>query len=231
MELVIDDRETKLKNILQDSCVKYELLDVADAHVKVDGKAVLLIERKTNSDMQSSLIDGRYKEQKNRMKATGLPVLYILEGDSFLHPKDPSTIEKALQSVELDLSLSNKSQLVRTKNVEQTANFLLLCVKYFSNIPNLKHDTCADEDLLCIKRTKCVTDANILKIMLCQIPGVSIKTSNAISSHYNSSPFVFFSKLTDNTSMIEEITNINTGTRKIGKSLAQKIVGMLGYNV
>ena len=31
--------------------------------------------------------------------------------------------------------------------------------------------------------------------------------------------------------MIEEITNINTGTRKIGKSLAQKIVGMLGYNV
>ena len=40
---------------------------------------MIVIERKTNSDMQSSLIDGRYKEQKNRMLSTGIPILYILE--------------------------------------------------------------------------------------------------------------------------------------------------------
>ena len=230
MELIIDNRETKIKNILNGDNIKYENLDIADIHVKNNGSTVLLIERKTNSDMQSSLIDGRYKEQKNRMLSTGIPILYILEGDSFLHTINPSPIEKAQQTIELDLCFSNKTQFIRTKNVEDTSHFLLLCMAYFGKIPNTQPVESLDEDFLCKKRTKCVTEENILKIMLCQIPGVSIKTANAISLYYKASPFGFFSKLTNHANMIDTIAEITTGSKKIGKTLANKIVHILLHN-
>lgn len=229
MELVIDDRETKLKKILNGDNIKYEALDIADIHVKCNNSTILLVERKTNSDLQSSLTDGRYKEQKYRMLSAGIPFLYILEGESFLQIKEPTTMEKALQTIELDLCMSNKSQLIRTRDVADTAHFLLLCMKYLGKTSNIQPHDHSEEDFICKKRSKCVTESNILKVMLCQIPGVSIKISNAISSFYNASPSEFFSKLSDSTRMIDDISIITTGSKKIGKKLAQNIVQILSH--
>ena len=76
MELIIDNRERDLIKWFEDHNDKYnenkiqfskENLDLGDIIFKKNGKMVILIERKTFSDLSSSIKDGRYKEQKNRI--------------------------------------------------------------------------------------------------------------------------------------------------------------------
>ena len=69
----IDNREKKLIDILDNSDNKLsyvkENLDLGDIQIisQETNDILVLIERKTLSDLSSSIKDGRYKEQKNRI--------------------------------------------------------------------------------------------------------------------------------------------------------------------
>lgn len=232
MDIIIDERENKLKTLLQKfSYVTTRTLDIADVHIQIDGTTVLLIERKTNDDLRSSLLDGRYKEQKNRLLNTGIPVLYILEGESLLFKRQNEdtnvTLDKSLQTIELDLGLNKHTKLLRTKNVEETALYLQFCGQYFQNNTHNTEKVATAEDFLCMKKSKCINSDNMLKIMLCQIPGVSINTANSLSNHFHGSSHRFFCSLDDPNQFITEISNIKLNKKKIGRISAQKIVGYL----
>lgn len=202
-------------------------LDIGDVHIQIDGETKLLIERKTNEDMKSSLFDGRYKEQKRRMLETGYPIMYILEGESFLFDKKIEVpMDKAMQTIELDLGLNNQTRVLRTKNVDETALYLKMCGQYYVNNKNKDCNTSA-EDLLCVKKSKCVNSTNMLKIMLCQIPGVSIKIASSISAHFQGESLQFFSRLNEEEKLIDELSTIMINKRKIGKTTAKKIVSYL----
>ena len=48
----------------------------------IKNKTLLLIERKTTHDLACSIKDGRYKEQKFRIKDANIPIcIYLIEGD------------------------------------------------------------------------------------------------------------------------------------------------------
>ena len=77
--LLIDYREKSLKTYfetfdftndkhLKNIILKIENLDLGDIIIKKDEKVILIIERKTLQDLYSSINDGRYKEQKVRLK-------------------------------------------------------------------------------------------------------------------------------------------------------------------
>lgn len=80
---LIDSRE---KKIIEDFStyeydnVQIETLPLADIECRIDGNPVLLIERKTLDDLAASIKDGRYREQKMRLKASGINTFYLLEG-------------------------------------------------------------------------------------------------------------------------------------------------------
>lgn len=60
-----------------------ENLLVGDIHIRNEsGDQVYIFERKAKSDLEASIKDGRYREQKNRLIETGLPrrqIIYIIE--------------------------------------------------------------------------------------------------------------------------------------------------------
>jgi len=83
-KLIIDQRENKIKNLLEeDENIEYTNLDLGDFVFKIKDEIVLIIERKTVEDLAASIKDGRYREQKSRLLAnfSKHQILYIIEGN------------------------------------------------------------------------------------------------------------------------------------------------------
>ena len=95
MKVIIDERETalyeKCESILDSQQkasyiqLSKEVLNLGDILIKTDeDKDVLLIERKSFSDLLASIKDGRYEEQSYRLlHSSGFPphsVFYLIEG-------------------------------------------------------------------------------------------------------------------------------------------------------
>jgi hypothetical protein len=86
LSLLIDTRETDIIVFLKEQIVPFEIktLDVADIEFIGDGRR-FLIERKSIKDLAASIIDGRFKDQKDRMlgileREPTTAISYILEG-------------------------------------------------------------------------------------------------------------------------------------------------------
>ncbi|KAJ4914337.1 XPF-type/helicase protein [Raphanus sativus] len=95
--MILDDREQFATNgkKIENICSRYEIkievrrLPVGDCiwiarHKYLGTEYVLdfIVERKSVDDMRSSIIDGRYRDQKLRLQRSGLrKLMYILEGD------------------------------------------------------------------------------------------------------------------------------------------------------
>ena len=57
-----------------------------------------IVERKTGSDLASSIIDGRYEEQKFRLKNCGINnVIYLVEGSAGQYCRMPNHVLKKAQ--------------------------------------------------------------------------------------------------------------------------------------
>ena len=88
MKIVLDDREIhlyeKLIPIVQDKeIITKKTLPLGDILInKDDNSELLLIERKTITDLLSSIKDGRYEEQSYRLiHSSGIPphnIIYII---------------------------------------------------------------------------------------------------------------------------------------------------------
>ena len=81
MELNIDYREKSLLERFPN--IQPKNLTLGDITIEKDGKEIIILERKTVSDLASSICDGRYKEQSFRMNEHPTPnhnIMYIIEG-------------------------------------------------------------------------------------------------------------------------------------------------------
>ena len=87
MTLVIDNREKALITKLKEKNIEFEIkqLDIGDIQFLDNKNTIKLIfERKTISDLASSILDGRYKEQGFRLDKHSLHnhnIFYIIEGN------------------------------------------------------------------------------------------------------------------------------------------------------
>jgi ERCC4-type nuclease len=138
MKVIIDERETAL----YDSCysilaslktpsyviLSKEVLPIGDILIKTDGdKDVLLIERKTFSDMLASIKDGRYEEQSYRLlHSSGFPphsVFYLLEGmmSQVFNPIEKKILFSAMTSLQFFKGFS----VQRTATVKETAEWIV----------------------------------------------------------------------------------------------------------
>ena len=93
MKLIIDKRESDLYNKTKIHLEKYkfnniviynEVLQLGDVMIKTDeDEIILIIERKTISDLLSSIKDGRYAEQSLRLSnenCSNHQIIYLIEG-------------------------------------------------------------------------------------------------------------------------------------------------------
>jgi len=214
MKLVIDNREPKeLKTLIQDKIENIELknLEIGDIIFLDDhDNIVLIFERKSISDLISSIKDGRYSEQSFRLQEYPLHnhnIFYLIEGTLLNTRKQYNeTIQKTVYSAMFSLSYSKGFSLLHTSGIVESAEFIIFFFQklvkdksikpFYQNINpinNRIHEETLEtneskkiEDnndyVSYIKSSKKshITKENISEIMLSQIPNVSINTAKCI---------------------------------------------------
>lgn len=142
MRIIIDERETALYercSILAKSIptieISKEVLPLGDIILKSSNPAkddiILLIERKTFSDLLASIKDGRYEEQSYRLLySTGLPphsIIYLLEGmfSQLRNDVDKKIIYSAMTSLQYFKGFS----IQRTSMINESAEWIINMAK------------------------------------------------------------------------------------------------------
>jgi ERCC4-type nuclease len=117
-----------------------ENLPLGDIIINDGQKDCVIIERKTITDLDASIKDGRYEEQSFRLNGINHHnhnIIYLIEGDltrmnSFRKPIDKNTIYSAMFSINHFKGFS----VLRTFNIDETAS--VLCNMVYKLVKDLK---------------------------------------------------------------------------------------------
>lgn len=132
IELVLDNREKKLIKNLQENPthkITVEMLDLGDIVFRRGEEIILILERKTITDLKASITDGRAREQKARLLNSGIAlnrIIYLIEGslDKALDAKIQGVPVSTLLGSLINTQLRDGIHIYRTNSVKETANFL-----------------------------------------------------------------------------------------------------------
>jgi len=249
IKIEIDYRE---KNILKDFLsrdldIYKDKIEIISKNLEL-GDIIIIIEsinktfyfeRKTLSDLTSSITDGRYKEQKIRLLANIDPnyITYIIEGDTI--NKSLLRNNKSIPSIYFRTLYRDNIKIIYTNNIQETVTFILSLVcniikcpeKYINNIDN-NVDNNVDNYLSNVKikskKIENITPENCFLLQLSQIPTISYIISKHISEKYNSMPTLIneLQKIEHYNDKIKELCKI----QKIGNEKAIKILKFLNLN-
>lgn len=252
MNLVIDSRESKLKKYFTSSDknipISFQSLDIGDIQLvsQSDNCIQYIIERKSISDLYSSINDGRYREQKARLLSSVSKnrVAYIIEGNILDTTLKLGALQrKIVQAAIVNMSLRDKITVYRTSNSVETGMFVELIYKKVSENPDwlvsqVNESTENTESQSYNHLVKTVKKENMTplicqKVQLAQIPGVSHSMADKVLDNYKSIPH-----LIEQYNLIESVDekrkllqNIQVSEkRKLGKVLSARIYDFLFFD-
>jgi ERCC4-type nuclease len=224
MKIVFDKRESGLIELLNeidnnDINWSQEMLDIGDIHIFNEmNELEYLIERKTLSDVISSIIDGRYKNQKTR-------ILDSIDKDKFIYLIEMNTYNKKYEKMINGFVINNifrdNITILYSYNLKHSLDLILLLFNKLKYKEFLKENS--KIEFVQTKKSSLIMN-NKLRSILTTIPKISIEKSKAIEKHYN--------KLID---LIEDfkqkgklcLKNIQVNNRKIGEKLSSDIYEFL----
>jgi ERCC4-type nuclease len=228
----IDTRETELIRIFNDTeGFTVKQLPVADIWIGMDleGKMAeggLIIERKSIKDLEASILDGRYREQRGRILAycqeNNTQPLYILEGglSSGTGRLQKTAIIKFINR----LIFHYQIPVLQTTSVQETAELVKTLVEQWKDDPaNLKRTTelVKVTDGIHIQKKANAADPRQFAIScLAQCPGVSVKMAEALITHFGSLKAVIEAP-------VKEIEVVKVGTRKVGPVVSKRLSDIL----
>lgn len=179
-------------------------LDVADVVFRDDDAGIhLFFERKTMTDWVASRKDARYGEQKQRLLAAAPSpacITYILEGDL---PERHGLGDEVLSSMSIHTMFRDGIRIVRMASLAETFQWLVSvaerCVKnpaYFAAAAQGAGagggGGAAAAYLASVqiktRRAANTTPRSVYLLQLSQLPGISLKTAEAIAGAYSSWP-------------------------------------------
>lgn len=255
MRLVVDVRERALVDGLSFLMrVPEELdvraLDVGDALLEVSESGaeapVVFVERKTLADLCASVKDGRYREQKARMKNEvarhedrSCTAVYVLEGfTSFGAGMDDAARRcglsgDALRTILLDLQFRQDIRVFCTASVEDTAELLYGMWKRRARLFPRKDIDAAETpspspspSLMYAKRNKNITPATCFRMQLAQIPGVSDRIATAITEKWPTWT-ALFREVAEVRQDRQQVVDLFAGVPTVGKKLAERMHAFL----
>lgn len=270
--LKIDVREKELIKIIPDLIKENKIddkinvlfcsLDVGDFIIENgSGKneELVIIERKSVSDLASSIQDGRYNEQSLRLESTSLHnhnIIYLIEGSIDKYYNKYCRVKKeSIYSSIFSLNYYKGFSVLRTVNVNETGTFIVKILKkmlrdtskppYFTNTQNnaLNNENTSNKDIInqnvikpdysgVVKRVKKdnITPENIGSIILSQIPGISGTISKVIMDKYGSL-YELLLKLHENPNLLNNETYVTSKgqTRRISHKCIQSIKDYILY--
>ncbi len=170
----IDDREHDLIDRLKAEEVIFqtERLPLGDIIIEHNGTTAI-IERKRTDDFSASISDGRWREQKARLKASGAIVIYLIEGSLYGQSKSASTLSSAIWNT----MLRDNMWVIQTRGIEDTSLHIQQLQKKIGR--EIKGGS-GMTSLLSKRKRKC---DNIFQLMLMAL--VSEKVSEALVINYS----------------------------------------------
>ncbi len=225
-DLVIDCRESALQLKLDEMNAAYtsEQLTIGDVQVRTrqTGQLLFVAERKTGADLYSSIVDGRFAEQRERLKALrepNLKVCYILENynSRWRNAQQSNVVSGALEN----LVLTHGIAVLPTVDLTQTAKVVVSIAKKVTGAD------CSPSTSNGLKHTqkKEVIMERLFEHQLNLIPGVSMKIAEAIVEKYPS-PRALIREYEALASESERHTLLSTlvvGKRKLGIVVSKRI--------
>ena len=245
LNLVYDSRELKLKELLEPTDtinLSQEYLELGDIIFRDESKDILVIERKTMSDLYSSIQDGRYKEQKIRLMNhySRKQIVYIIEGTISSSTKFFKKAKPITDGALLNMAFRDKLTVIRTKDIGETCSILykiggkiIKNPEFFKNEnekeSNISKINYLDTIKICKKDNMTPKLCNI--VQLSQIPGVSKQMGEIIIEKYGSLTHLIleYTKLNDLKDKLEFLKNIELTNRKIGPVISKRIYEFLFY--
>jgi ERCC4-type nuclease len=230
MVLYLDYRESRLL----EECVKlkgeHPSLVVETKNLEVGDMTFshYLVERKTWSDLEASIKDGRYHEQSFRLEtaqANGFKIYYMLEGSLLTYTG--SLARDALLSAMFNMTKKGFFVL-QPANVEETARYLMRMVE----LSQVEKPVMTYEEASVIKKKNShVTRDNISLYMLSQIPSVSITTASLLMEKYGHVKGLILA-MEKNPKEMEEFTYVQkdptkTKPKKLNKNVVQNLNSFL----
>lgn len=234
----IDNRERDLILKFDALNVQFEKnnLDIGDIQICSDEKILVIIERKTYDDLSTSIKDGRYKEQKNRILnsiSSNVRKIYLLEGNK----KDFTLSQNILESTIINTIMRDNIHIFISKNIDDTIKFINNILK---NIDKYKETIITNQSSIetnttlihTIKKNNMTSETCFIN-MLNGIPGISKKTASVFILKFKSINGLFhhFRNNLDNNRelIIEDLGNMKVAEnkRKLGSKHATKIYEFL----
>lgn len=241
----IDSRERDLIDLFSGEEFTTEQMEVGDILIYTD-KHEFLIERKTIKDMNSSLMDNRYIEQKIRMMSykdnckKNVKLFYLIETngcDLFLNEN------KYCKGVYFNNLCKNIFKPILSKNLNETVNIIKHLQKliktpkkFISKSNNNKTEEQSKSfysNIVRIKKKENINFYTYFPIILKTIPSISNTKANSIVEYFNNDIMNFMRLITNNgkKDVIEDLSNIKINNKtKLGKITAEKIYNMFVRN-
>ena len=251
IKIVIDCREKSLfhkcKQLLDKQSLKFKNIFLCSKNLELgdiiitdlNDKELIIIERKTLSDLLSSIKDNRYREQGFRLDKYNHPnhnIVYLIEGDNigeYYGDKD------MIYSSMFSLFYFKGFSLFRSKDVDESAliifNAAFKILKEEKRTPYYKHNIMSEVDdekeyltVINKKKNANITKNNFGEIVLMQIPTVNITTASAIMSEYKNLNNLI-DKIKENNKCLDGIsyTTSKNQKRKISKTCIKNIIEFL----
>ena len=190
LRLIVDHRENAVKQILQEPYIEYQMLEHGDFTFEYNGEMKLIIERKTIPDLCASIKDMRYKNQKQSL-LSAYPkeaICYVIEGE-IQYCKQSGTVGgisiDAIQSCIINTMLRDGIKVFNTKNVNDTCDLIKQIYHRFSKDPE-KYFAASTMPAAteAVVKEKCGSHESCYIAQLCQVPGISKKTAEAIAERH-----------------------------------------------
>jgi ERCC4-type nuclease len=229
----LDNRERELVGLLEAPAEQVKALPVGDFWLGVDasagtpGAGGLVIERKSVRDLEASILDGRYREQRQRLMAfcqtTGAQPLYVLEGSFSSTTGRLSSV--ALMKLVARLQYKHAVPVLQTESVAETATLLKSLVEYHKEDATVFHRSSAPiravEGIHVSKKVNAEDPKQFYVAALAQCPGVSVKMAEAIQGTYPT----LASLLAADEKGVASIVQANG--RKVGPAVAKRLCALL----
>lgn len=223
MKIVIDKREKGILEIIKgNDDIEYEekMLDIGDIQIMNDEDEIeYLIERKTINDLMSSIIDGRYKEQKTRIleNIDKSKFIYLIEMTGYV-----KKYEKMINGFLLNNIFRDNITIIYSFNIQHSINLIItfynkLKYKEFlidNKMVNFIHNQ---------TKKKKILENKFENVLMC-IPNVSQETAKVIKLKYDK----LINLIDDFKKNGEDIlSDIIINKRKIGNKMSKNIYNYL----
>lgn len=229
--MLLDCREHALIKLLPTAPTRQ--LPIADIWIGVQDASgtplpnSVLIERKSIRDLEASMLDGRYREQRQRLlsycQQTSSQPLYIIEGSYYSSTGriSPPDLMKAVARIQF----KHRIAVIQTSTTAETSQAISALSTYWhadpTNFLPPTEQARAIDTIHVNKKVNALDPRAFTVAAISQIPGVSVKMADDILTQFHT----FSELLAADEKYIADIKQ--TSGRRIGPVVAKRIVELL----